>query len=213
MVLREGTWPLAATLAGAALATWLGGLWAGVPLWLLAGILLLVFHGREPPPAGHPLSVLSPVDGVVSSVSVRREPWLEGEHLGIRVSLTFPGVAVLRSPTEGRVVDFQIPSRKGHEGDGRRRGSPVLYVVRLCTDEGVGVTWALRAVRIVSRLRLEVSPGERVGQGRRAGFVYFGRHAEVLVPTDSQATVKPGQAVRAGVSILAELASQRRDDG
>ncbi len=64
---------------------------------------------------------------------------------------------------------------------------------------------ALSSPRPVSRFRLDVSPGERAGHGRRVGFVYFAGYADLLVPLSTRLTLEQGAVVRAGESVLGYL--------
>ena len=47
--------------------------------------------------------------------------------------------------------------------------------------------------------------GERVGQGQRCGYFYFGGVIDVFLPLESKVQVEVGQYVQSGSSVLAQL--------
>jgi phosphatidylserine decarboxylase len=133
--------------------------------------------------------------------------WLDREALRVRVRLRAPGVSVLRSPTEGKITEFWTRAASGPADSGvwNRINQVASYAVWLQTDEGDDVVWVVHASRRFSRFRSDVSPGERIGQGQRSGFVYFAKHIDVYIPQRSQCVVESGERALAGYSVLANL--------
>lgn len=194
LIAREG-WPyIGVALGGALLLHHYVGPLSALPVWLLVVAGLYLF--RDPPrrvPAS-PLGVISPVDGTVESVATVTDPWLERQCLRLRFRMNPTGVFSLRAPMEGKVV------RQWYPGAGR----DAPYVQWLQTDEGEDVILTI-GHRARRRAVCYVSPGQRVGQGQRCGYVPFGIRVEVLLPTNSRVQVEPGQAVRSGIDIIANV--------
>ncbi len=196
-------------MAAAALALGLaaGWLYALAPA-ALAAWLAVLFADRRSNAPGEALGVIAPFDGQVLRVDSVEDPWLKRRATRIRVSATWPGVGIVMAPTEGSVTGYWLagaPFDSGAPAPERPGRSPSCYAVGLETDEGDQVLVAISSPRPVSRFRLDVSPGERAGQGRRLGFVYFAGYADVLVPRSTRVILEPGAPVRAGESTLGYL--------
>ena len=192
--------PFAAAIV-VALGAAVGGYWVWVVLALVVAALVFAF-GRDPERevASHPLGIVSPVDGRVSSVEEGRDPFLDRDALIARVRQDMLSPAVLRSPTEGRVVNiWGGPSIPGHDQGYR-------LAVHLHTDEGEDVIFTVGRWHLVpGPLEWTVQPGERVGQGQRRGMAGWGRVVSVYLPTSSKAAVDSGTRVLAGRDLVCQL--------
>lgn len=207
MIAREGMVPIgAAVIAGAAIGYLADPLWS-LPLWVLVAYLLYLFRETIPPVPNQPLAVLSPGDGQVVEVSPRPDPWLDRDSQRVRVALGGPGVGVLRSPVEGKVMDYRTAAQPfNRPGTLPEPGiSPNCYSVQVRTDEGADVVFAVSSLRPISRFKLYVSPGERVGIGQRIGFLYFGNVIDVFMPATATPEVQPGVDVQSGATVLGLL--------
>ncbi len=203
MIAREGWLPIFVALGAATLLLWrLGPLWSA-PAWGLALYCLFLFRFPRRQVPASPLAVVCPADGRVATVEQTRDPWLERSALHIAVALAAPGITTLRSPTEGKVMDFWT-ARESDTARPRFR-SPTRYTLWVRTDEGDDVVFSVLARAAISRFKAAVGPGERIGQGKRFGFVYFGTRVEVFLPVNCNGAVSEGQRVRAGSDVLAAL--------
>jgi len=207
MIVREGIAPIFGLAAGALLIqSQAGFMWAAVP-WL--GVVLLCWLFRFPSiqPVADPLGVLSPVSGRVTRLGVETDPFRNGQVQRLRIRPTPPGITLLRTPVEGKVLEIYL--RAGVFGAAQRptlgQESPDCYALSLETDEGEQVLFAISSNWPVSRCSLDRGPGERAGQGQRAGFFYFASFIDVLLPLDSHIRVTVGQRVSAGNTQLARL--------
>ena len=212
MIAREGLVPVGiAALSAAAVAAYADPAWS-IPLWALTAYVLFVFRESAPDIPNAPLAVLSPGDGEVVEVAENRDPWLDRNALRVRVALEGPGIGVLRSPVEGKVMDYWTSAHRfdapgtPRPTRGSSRGSPRCYSAWVQTDEGDDVVFAVSSLHRISRFKLYSAPGERIGFGQRMGFIYFGSVVDVYVPAGSRRKVASGNAAHAGSSVLAELA-------
>ncbi len=203
-IAREGWGVLFVLLASAGVFGWVVGLVEALPLLLLTA--LVAFYCRDPirQIPSRPLGVVSPVDGVVRSLGEGRDPYLERENSRrLRLRQGILGVHSLRSPIEGKVMERWSWRRRGGG-----RVETVAYWIR--TDEDDDVVWTLSLVSH-KLLRMELQPGERIGQGQRCGFALFPAFSTLYLPKTSRLMVRPGQRVRAGEAVLAEFVHRRLD--
>ena len=191
MIAREGVLPVTLVAAAGGALLW-AGLWlAALPVLALALFLGWVFGDRPRRVPASPLAVVGPVDGTVTAVERGTTRWLEGSSLRIRVRVAWPGVCMVRAPIEGTVEAVETGYLGEHE-----TGSPDLYAVRVRTDEDEDVVYVVRSEWPLSRFRSYAAIGERVGHGRRCGFVYFATAVDVLAPAGCACEVEPGTPVR-----------------
>ena len=198
-IAREGWVPLTALFAvGVILWHWLGAL-ASLPLWVLFGTALYLF--RDPPrrvPA-LPLAVVSPIHGTVVEVCDTYDPWLDRPAIRARLRMAAKEIYSVRSPIEGKIVRHLVgPNREGDD-------NPRAYVFWIQTDEGDDIILDLRLKRFPARLRCYAHPGERVGQGQRCGYLFFGGTVDLYMPANSRVDLQAGQRVQGGSEIIAHL--------
>lgn len=208
MIAREGWFPITGFgLVVLALTLRYGLLWA-LPGWLLFAFLLFVYRYPKRDVPALPLAVVSPVDGRVVMAKKLLDPWLERQTLCISIRMNAPGITPLRSPTEGKVMEFWTHSSTclSTPRDGDQMNAPVAcYALWVRTDEGDDMVMAVSASRTLSRFKSDVAPGERIGQGHRLGFVYLGSQIDVLLPAGTRPHVVEGQRTLAGCGVIATL--------
>lgn len=165
-------------------------------LWLLPGLLLWLY--RDPPrniPAA-PRGLLSPVDAEVVSIKEDDDPYLQRRAIRIDLNVPVTAVFTLRSVTEGKIVN------QWSRGTSGRARTLALW---LQTDEADDIVTVLKPGRMLGSLKSYARSGERVGQGQRQGFILLGTQVQVLLPTGVRLRIAPGDKVRAGADIIADL--------
>jgi len=183
---------------------------AGVCLALaFAGAAFMAFFFRDPEreiPAGDGVFV-SGADGVVNAIEVMREDvYLKCDAVRITVFLNVHNVHVNRMPMAGQVeLCTYTPGKflaaweeKASFENGRStvgvRGEKTSCLVR----QIVGLV----ARRVVTR----VKKGDTLEKGERFGLMKFGSRLDVYFPVaDVEVTVKKGQKVVAGETVIATL--------
>jgi len=186
-----------------ALPLGVAGLLAGLllhPAAALPPLLLLLFtlwFFRDPnrvPPA-EPDALVSPADGKVLRADAER----------ISVFMNVFDVHVCRSPMDGRLDEV------------RRSPGRFLAAYRDAASEhnervSLGLAGPDRRLRltlvaglVARRIVLWVSVGRQLRRGERVGLIRFGSRVDVDLPAHSVIAVRPGQRVRAGVTVIARL--------
>ena len=207
MIAHEGRIPVVTLVAAAVVTSALAGLVPGLLVGILAGLVAWLF--RDPPrmvPA-RPLGVVSPVDGAVRSCREVHDPWLQRAVRRVGILVTFPGMGPLRSPTEGKVMDYRLRHEAYRDHGGYRvpRNTVTSHALWLRTDEGDDLVLVVSSRWRLHRLVSQVRVGERLGQGQRWGFAYLVSRVDVLFPVKSRFAVQPGRPVVAGTDVLATL--------
>lgn len=208
MIAREGWLPITGVGVVVMALTLHYGLFWALPGWMLFAFLLFVYRYPKRDVPALPLAVVSPVDGRVVMARKMLDPWLERETLCIGIRMNAPGITPIRSPTEGKVMEFWAHSSTCLSTP--REGDPVdarvtCYALWVKTDEGDDMVMAVSAGRALSRFKSDVAPGERIGQGHRIGFVYLGSQVDVLLPVGTRSHVREGQRTLAGCGVIATL--------
>ncbi len=181
-------------------------LWAS-PLVLLAVALALFF--RDPDraaPAGSGL-VVSPADGrvmVAGAPPTGAAP--DGQWTQLSIFLSPLDVHVNRIPVSGTVtrVDYKPGSYRAAyrpEATTENERSEVWIDAATCTVVFRQITGVL-VRRVVCRVR----PGETVRAGDRMGVMKFGSRIDLFLPVGTPLLVGVGDRVRAGETVLAQLA-------
>ncbi|MGH7987195.1 MAG: phosphatidylserine decarboxylase [Candidatus Binataceae bacterium] len=152
-------------------------------------------------------TILSGADGRVTEITEASIP----EHAGQRfhrvsVFMSPLDVHVNRAPASGEIVaTVHTPGefRAAFRDDAGERNERNLILI----NGADGRPYAMMQIagylarRIVCRLR----PHDRVERGQRIGLIMFGSRVDHFMPFEYRVTVKPGERVRAGESVIGEL--------
>jgi phosphatidylserine decarboxylase len=208
VIAREGWLPITSFGVVAVVLTLHNGpLWA-LPGWVFVAFLLFVYRFPKRDVPALPLAVVSPVDGRVVMARKVQDPWLHRPALCVGIRMNAPGITPIRSPTEGKVMEFWTQTSTCLSTPRDRdeaNGAVACYALWVRTDEGDDIVMAVSASRSLSRFKSDVAPGERIGQGHRNGFVYLGSQVDVLLPAETRPHVVDGQRTLAGCGVIATL--------
>lgn len=185
---------LVATLAGVLVLHFIG-LPESLPFWVLALLILVLFRDPERDIPSIPLSVLSPADGRVVEIEKAEDPYLHRASLKVSIEMNAAGVYTTRSPISGKVM----------EPPNNPRGDQSPHGVWLQTDEGDDIVLVMNRGRLHNKPRCYIRIGDRVGQGKRCGFVHLGGRVDMYLPENSRPQVSAGNAVHAGADVIAKL--------
>jgi phosphatidylserine decarboxylase len=192
----------------------------------VAAMLIWFFRDPERVPPEKDNVILSPADGKIIYVKEVEEeshfvsikagtrysleelfqtqwPFRGGHLIGIEMNVL--DVHVNRAPIEGRVV-LSKSIKGGFPGLGKPNAEIRSQRAATIIDDGnimVGVVQI--ASRFVRGIVSYVKEGQQVTIGQRIGMIRFGSQVDIAIPdsVDFQIPVKPGQAVKAGLTVLA----------
>jgi len=193
-------------------------IWLGHPLvallfWLLPASVYYFFRDPERVPPLDADAVVSPADGTVcliAQVPIPEQLGLELNPVVWRVSIfmSMLNVHVNRMPADGTITKMHyIPSEtlinaaldKASESNERQ-----LYLMTATNGQMLAFVQiaGLVARRIVSFVKEE---GMRLTRAERFGLIRFGSRVDVYLPQGTEPSVRVGQTMVAGETIIARL--------
>jgi len=195
-IVSTGIYYALALCAAGALIFWLAGPWFAAPLALLALFCLYFFRDPEREIPSGPVAV-SPADGKVVAIKA------EGGLNRLSIFLNVFDVHVNRTPIGGTIdkVHYQeglflVASR---EECSRANEQNIVTV----SGDGTTVIFKQIAGLIARRIVFNKRPGDHVAIGERVGLIKFGSRCDVLFGPEWEITVRAGQRVAAGSSVIA----------
>ena len=203
--LLEGKWPLLvlAALAGASL-------WWRCPTAAVISLALLAFtvsFFRDPtrPVPADPQVIVAPADGKVVEIANRHEAeFLQTDATMVAIFLSVFDVHVQRAPVAGEIK--LVRYRRGQFLDARNPHCSTVNenrVIGLQSADGFRVTVRQIAGVIARRIVGWAGEGAPVAKGERLGMIRFGSRVELFLPPSAVVTVKVGDRVKGGETIIA----------
>ncbi|MHB1698679.1 MAG: phosphatidylserine decarboxylase family protein [Acidobacteriaceae bacterium] len=177
--------------------------WAAIPALLLAAFFLWFFRDPEREiPQGEGVMV-SPADGVVSSVD-----WIQtvgGPRARVSIFMNVFNVHVNRTPIAGEVMS--VVHRPGKFLNAMNPDSVQYNEQNMIVIAGDGCEISMKQIagllarRIVCNLRV----GDKLCRGERIGMIKFGSRVDVLLPGEIELKVEAGDKVQGGSTVLAVM--------
>jgi phosphatidylserine decarboxylase len=207
-MVRNGIYYALGMAVVAAAIGWLTHSFVLAALPLLLGVFFLWFF-RDPErtvPAGEGL-VVSPADGKVTDVSSTQLNGVPCTRISIFLNVF--DVHVNRSPITGVIKSAVY--KKGHFGNAMAATSADDNEQNIVTMEGEGMTVVFKQIAglLARRIVFNPKPGEKLLRGQRVGLIKFGSRTDVIFPQPAEISVKPGDRVQGGSSILAKVTASQ----
>lgn len=182
-----------------------GGWWGWLPAilgFLAAGCFAYFFRDPERTPPSDPDVIVATADGTILSVERNADGLWQ-----IDTFLSVLNVHVNRAPVTGTVTESTHHSGKFHiayqPAAGTANERHDLVITGPCGEVRSAQIAGTLARRIVCHPRA----GDTLKIGERIGLIRFGSRAQLVVPEGFATTVRPGDKVRGGESILARRGS------
>jgi phosphatidylserine decarboxylase len=205
--LYEARW-IFAVLAVLTLVSLLFSGWFFLVCLGLIAYTFFFFRDPERSPPDDPCAVVAAADGVVAEIAQLEETEVVKQMMQrVAIFLSVFDVHINRVPIDGRVI-YRL-RREGRCLDARNPE---------CSAKNAAVTWAFenpRATIIVRQITGAIARrivawsemGEDLKKGERFGMIRFGSRTEVYLPLNATITVRVGDHVRGGSTIIARLPS------
>ena len=115
-------------------------------------------------------------------------------------------VHVNRAPVSGKVVSIRYHPGKFLAANVEKASlANEQNGVLLETPEGRRVAYVQIAGLIARRIVCDLAEGDTVRQGQRVGIIRFGSRVDILLPAFASLSVRAGDRVRAGESVVGVL--------
>ena len=208
-MVREGYYYGLVMLGAAVLVGWLTApVWAVIPA-LLAAFFMWFFRDPERAIPTDPGAVVSPADGKVTSVA---KVAIEGRQFQrISIFLNVFNVHVNRSPIAGKIRSAHYQAGKFLNAMNPDCAECNEQNTVLIDGEGHSVIFKQIAGLLARRIIFDKNIGDEVARGERVGLIKFGSRTDVLLESSAEITVKTGDRVKGGASILAFVKVPERE--
>jgi phosphatidylserine decarboxylase len=195
---------LLVALVSGALVAWV----LAIPFVLLGAFFAFFFRDPERAAPSDPNVVLSPADGrVLVAGPAVPDAAPPGEWNQVSIFLSPVDVHVNRIPVSGRVTRVSyvpgrfLPAYRHDAGNTNERSE--IWIDHAGQNVVARQIVGILARRVVCR----VTTGADVQAGDRFGIMKFGSRMDVFLPPTSTITVKVGDVVRGGETVIAVLHS------
>jgi phosphatidylserine decarboxylase len=180
--------------------------WLPLLFLLLIGYTFFFFRDPNRSIPTDPNAVVAAADGTVKDISeVEETEVLKTKMRRVGIFLSIFDVHTNRAPIDGRIIYRQ--HRKGLCLDARNPE---------CSEKNEAMTWAIenpRATLVVRQLTGAIARrivawadvGDQLSKGERFGMIRFGSRTEVYLPLAASVSVKVGDHVAGGSTIIARL--------
>jgi phosphatidylserine decarboxylase len=175
--------------------------------WYVAAFLFVVtvfmaFFFRDPKrvPPSDPDVVVSPADGRVTRIG----PSTAGTNV-ISIFLSPLDVHINRSPIPGKIVDVIYSPGKFLMATNEK--ASLVNEQNALTIQGEKITVVCKQIAgiLARRVVCWKGKGDNLGLGERFGMIKFSSRTDVLLPQNVQITVKEGQRVRGGTTVIGRI--------
>jgi len=152
--------------------------------------------------------LVSPADGTVCAVSEAPAPAELGmgsdPRTRITIFLSVFNVHVNRVPAAGEITaTTYVPGKFLNAAADNASEENERQLIRMQTEDGHDIAFAQIAGLVARRILCDVKKGDTVARGDRFGLIRFGSRTDIYLDKGQHATVKVGQTMIGGETIIA----------
>jgi phosphatidylserine decarboxylase len=186
-------------IAAAVLGFW----YVGAFLFVIALFMAFFFRDPKRVPPADPDVVVSPADGRVTRIG----PATTGADAPnvISIFLSPLDVHINRSPIPGKIVDVIYSPGKFLMATNEK--ASLVNEQNALTIQGEKITVVCKQIAgiLARRVVCWKGKGDNLGLGERFGMIKFSSRTDVLLPANVKITVKEGQRVRGGTTVIGRI--------
>jgi phosphatidylserine decarboxylase len=152
--------------------------------------------------------VISPADGevIIAEPDVDEPRFLHGRAAKISIFMSPLNVHVNRAPVDGEIVGVHYNAGKYFAAYAEKASlDNEQNAIVMRGDDGRGIVFVQIAGFLARRIVCRVRAGDRCRRGERVGMIKLGSRVDVFIPGDVDLSVKLGDRVRAGETVLGVL--------
>lgn len=161
----------------------------------IASLLFLFLFFRDPersPETTNCRDMLSPADGRILRI----------EQNKLSIFMNVHNVHVNRAPLEGEIKDIEYKKGSKLPAFSKNSDRNERNDITITTNAG-DVTVTQISGTLVRRIVCYTKKSEKIQRGQRIGMIRFGSRVDVTLPHGYAFTVKKGQKVKAGKTVIA----------
>lgn len=199
----EGT-PFIAVSGGAALlALFFGGVWAAFPPFALTLFMAYFFRDPERRSPSEEGVYVAPADGKVILIrEVSDNPFVAGRATEVSIFMSPLNVHVNRAPCDGK-VDSVVYTPGSFVSAFKPEASMRNERIDMVMSTSSGAVVVRQVAGFVARRAVcRVKAGDALLRGQRYGIIKFSSRVDVILPEPLEITVRAGDRVRAGETII-----------
>ena len=187
----------------AAAAAVLGYWYVAAFLFLVALFMAYFFRDPKRIPPSDPDVVVSPADGKVTRIGPAT-PGADSPTV-ISIFLSPLDVHINRSPIPGKIVDVLYSPGKFLMATNEK--ASLVNEQNALTIEGEKITVVCKQIAGILARRIVCwrRKGDDLGLGERFGMIKFSSRTDVLLPANVRVTVKEGDRVRGGTTVIGRI--------
>lgn len=202
-MVRDGIYYGLGFIGAAVLVAWLLTPWAALLPLALAAFFLWFFRDPEREIPSAPGALVSPADGKVTDVSDLQVEGVPRKRISIFLNVF--DVHVNRSPIAGTIQRIEYRTGSFHNAMGAASSEDNEQNIVTVDGDGYTVVFKQIAGLLARRIVFTKKIGDRVARGERVGLIKFGSRTDVIFPAEAEVSVKVGDHVAGGRSVLAML--------
>jgi phosphatidylserine decarboxylase len=176
---------------------------AGIFLLLLCAFVAFFFRNPRRAIPEDPTVIVSPADGRV--VKVERV----GNVTKLSIFLSIFNVHVNRSPIGGRIEAMDYKPGRFRPAFNHAASVENERNIIMLSHGNMKLVFTQIAGLIARRIVCWKKVGDTVKKGELVGLIRFGSRVDVLFPAGTEVTVRVGDRVRAGSSVIGVIVDQR----
>ena len=150
--------------------------------------------------------VLAPADGKVVAIEQIQDSKISDEPVNrISIFLSIFDAHINRAPVDGEIVYLEYS--KGRFLDARNPKASEVNENNFIVLSHKGAKIALRQIagKIARRVVCKCNKGDKLKIGERIGMIRFGSRTDLFLPMNAEISVKIGDMVKAGITIIGKL--------
>ena len=180
------------------------GFWY-VSAFLIVVVLFMAFFFRDPKrvPPSDPDVVVSPADGRITRIG-SLVPEADSPTV-ISIFLSPLDVHINRSPIPGKIVDMLYSPGKFLMATNEK--ASLVNEQNALTIQGEKITVVCKQIAgiLARRVVCWKRKGDNLGLGERFGMIKFSSRTDILLPANVRVTVKEGERVRGGTTVIGRI--------
>src|SRR5215204_5011309 len=187
----------------AAAAAVLGFWYVAAFLFLVAFFMAYFFRDPKRVPPSDPDVVVSPADGKVTRIGPANSA--ADSPTVISIFLSPLDVHINRSPIPGKIVDVLYSPGKFLMATNEK--ASLVNEQNALTIQGEKITVVCKQIAgiLARRIVCWKEKGDNLDLGERFGMIKFSSRTDVLLPGNVTVTVKKGERVRGGITVIGRI--------